>query len=172
MAGYVFDVGSIPADLPKLFECDLYEDRGVYKCRNCDKPPISPTVPIEQYHRHCGANSKEAIAEHKRIFREWRIALRTIEPGVAQQGWTYAKAVARWKSSGSPVRSPERIAEILVICEACPFFIREGRRRCKLCGCSINKQPDGLRNKIAMATESCPDNPPRWEAEVTPAEGS
>lgn len=31
-------------------------------------------------------------------------------------------------------------------------------RRCKLCSCFINA-------KTKLVAESCPDNPPRWEAE-------
>lgn len=75
-----------------------------------------------------------------------------------------SKAVARWVAAGSPGRSQQEIDEVLTICRACDKFTDEGRPRCKLCGCSVNNKPDGLRNKIAMATESCPMKPPKWTA--------
>lgn len=103
------------------------------------------------------------------------------DPGIVGKAWNYATAIAKWTAAGSPLRAPEEIERIFAICEACPHFslnvIRQqglpddltfgGKKRphCMLCGCSLSKAPDGLKNKIAMATESCPDKPPRWTAE-------
>lgn len=107
---------------------------------------------------------------------EWRDKARArvcekneTEPGIARKVSNYSKAVEKWIAAGSPMRTQEEIASIFSICEVCPRFTNEGRPRCKLCGCSVNKSPDGLWNKIAMATEGCPDNPPRWTADVNPS---
>lgn len=89
------------------------------------------------------------------------------KPSVIRQAWSYARAIGKWKIAGSPVRSQKRIDEILSICQACPMFAMSGKRpHCKVCGCSMNSAPDGLNNKIAMATEKCPLNPPKWGADV------
>lgn len=89
------------------------------------------------------------------------------EPGKIQMAWNYGKAVTKWKLAGSPKRSPERVLTILNdICETCTHFVPGERPHCGLCGCSLNDLPDGLDNKIAMATESCPAKPPKWTADV------
>lgn len=95
-----------------------------------------------------------------------KVVRRTIikTPSLARQAWTYSKAVARWKLAGSPTRTTEEITSILAICQACPHYTQSDRPRCRLCGCSVNNQPNGLANKIAMATEGCPDDPPKWTA--------
>jgi hypothetical protein len=76
-------------------------------------------------------------------------------------------AEARWISAGRPIRSNARVAEIFAICEACEFFIARGSGGegvCRLCGCNLKKL-GGVLNKIRMATEACPANPPKWQAE-------
>ncbi len=96
-----------------------------------------------------------------------KTAATTAEPGIMSQAWNYSEAVLKWSLAGSPVRSPERIEEILSICKACPFYLDGATRpRCKLCGCSINNSAEGTKNKIAMATTECPHKPPKWEAEA------
>lgn len=83
-------------------------------------------------------------------------------PGFITKAWNYSKATAKWIAAGSPTRSDEEIARIFTICEACPNFSGGEKPHCNLCGCSLSKTPDGLRNKIRFSTEACPDNPPRW----------
>lgn len=79
------------------------------------------------------------------------------EPGKLQQAWSYATAVAAWKVAGSPERSQEEINRLFTICKACPNYLVDDKRpRCKYCGCSCNEAPEGLNNKLAMATTSCP----------------
>ena len=76
----------------------------------------------------------------------------------------YACAVTKWIAAGRPTRSQERIDAILAAnCEPCEHF---SGTACKLCGCRINKSPEAWRNKLAMATEACPLDPPKWEAET------
>lgn len=77
-------------------------------------------------------------------------------------GWNYTKAVVKWTAAGMPLRTEQEITAVFAICQACPHFTNGDRPHCKLCGCSLSLSPDGLRNKIAMATESCPDSPARW----------
>jgi hypothetical protein len=50
--------------------------------------------------------------------------------------------------------SPEVKAARLAIRAGCPKYVAG---RCSLCGCHL-----GL--KVCLATESCPDKPPRWLA--------
>lgn len=92
-------------------------------------------------------------------------AVETIrEPGAMKQATTYALAVAKWELAGKPTRTQEEIDAVLAICESCPFYTNDKRPRCRRCGCSVNNRPAGLANKIAMATESCPLDPPKWAA--------
>lgn len=82
-------------------------------------------------------------------------------PTVAQQAWSYTQAVKKWRNAGYPARPSEEIARLLVICEACPHYKADGlRKHCGLCGCSCNSSDWGLVNKLAMATEECPES--RW----------
>ena len=76
----------------------------------------------------------------------------------------YAAAVATWVGAGRPVRPAHEVERIfLEHCQPCEH--RDGGR-CSLCGCRIARDGHPLANKIAMATSSCPDDPPRWEANV------
>jgi hypothetical protein len=76
-------------------------------------------------------------------------------------------AVAKWIAAGRPTRSQEQIEAILTtICDAKPVPCEHFRNgSCDLCGCKINANPSALRNKLAMGTESCPLDLPRWTAE-------
>lgn len=53
------------------------------------------------------------------------------------------------------------IDQRLAICEACPQYDAE-RHRCQLCGCCSGPSQKKWLNKVALATEECPDRPPRW----------
>jgi orotate phosphoribosyltransferase len=79
----------------------------------------------------------------------------------------FARSVTRWMAAGRPTRTPERIAEILAdhcdkAGDRCPQY-QAGR--CNACGCPINNDPTPLTNKLAMATEPCPADPPRFAAD-------
>lgn len=57
--------------------------------------------------------------------------------------------------TGQPILvSREVLAERQETCKACENFVGG---RCRLCGCYLSQ-------KIRLATESCPMNPPRWTA--------
>lgn len=77
------------------------------------------------------------------------------------KAFRYAEALARWVKAGRPVRSTEEVDRILDICQACEYYENE---TCQKCGCVIRKKPAAFRNKLKMATESCPVE--KWTAEV------
>jgi hypothetical protein len=80
----------------------------------------------------------------------------------------YKHARSRWIAAGKPVRPPEEIQRIYdELCVVCPNFNKDW---CRLCGCRLKRRGIADFNKIAMATESCPDNPPKWKATHTPTE--
>jgi hypothetical protein len=73
----------------------------------------------------------------------------------------YSQAKRRWRQAGKPVRQADEVREIYKeTCRRCPEFRQrygDGKGRCRKCGCFLSKfvgQPK--RNKIEMATESCP----------------
>lgn len=87
-------------------------------------------------------------------------------PGFATRAQAMLAAAIKWAKAGSPVRSAAEVAAIFDgACKPCPHFIRDGAGAgsCKLCGCLLRREA-GLVNKLQMATESCPDTPPRWTA--------
>jgi uncharacterized paraquat-inducible protein A len=78
-------------------------------------------------------------------------------------------AIARWKLAGSPMRSQQRVDELLSVCQACPQLVDRdtAQQRCGRCGCPVNARTDEpTSNKLAMATESCPLAEPKWTADV------
>ena len=78
---------------------------------------------------------------------------------VAGEVVSFATAHARWVAAGSPVRDPLEVANIFEVCAACPlvqFTETAGVAWCRKCGCRL-AAAGSLMNKIAMATESCPE---------------
>jgi hypothetical protein len=73
-------------------------------------------------------------------------------PPLAEQAANLAGAAARFVASGLKTVTPEERERRLQICRDCPHF-RGGK--CSLCGCIA-------RWKARLASESCPDTPPRW----------
>jgi len=91
-------------------------------------------------------------------------------PGTARQAWNYTKAVARWIAAGRPVRSDSRVQEIFeTLCQPCEHFDAE-HQSCRLCGCRVRKSGSAFANKLRMATERCPMQPPKWVEEVSQQE--
>ena len=79
----------------------------------------------------------------------------------------FFSATAKWYAAGKPVRSDEEVERIFnEVCKPCTHFkkLKGDLGWCNLCKCSLNLG-DTL-NKIRWATEGCPDQPPRWTAEV------
>ena len=86
------------------------------------------------------------------------------EPTVAGMTVSVLSSAAKWIAAGCPKTSPDGLVARQAGCQVCPHWDSagwKGRGRCRLCGCS------GV--KLGWATETCPDNPPRWGPEVPQA---
>lgn len=91
---------------------------------------------------------------------------------VTQKVAQFTDAAARWVQAGRPVRTSEEIQERYQICLACPFFrppsegfvanLLAPEGTCGKCGCAIAHESKTM-NKLAWKTETCPDDPKRWE---------
>jgi hypothetical protein len=77
--------------------------------------------------------------------------------GMLELSTRYARAVLHWLRSGAPCRSADEIARINEICQPCD---RHHDTRCTVCGCRVSSSATPLVNKIAMATEHCPEK--KW----------
>jgi len=111
---------------------------------------------------HCGFQFKSTNARRQCPTMRDPQKLTAKQITWAGRATAYAGALTRWFAASRPKRTPERIAELLVICETCEKF-KDGA--CDSCGCKINRSPSAWRNKLAMATESCPLG--KWSADVT-----
>jgi glycosyltransferase involved in cell wall biosynthesis len=76
-------------------------------------------------------------------------------PSLARKAVTFGLAVTRHVADGARKASTEEQDRRKAACEACSHLNGDN---CRLCGCHLNL-------KRSWASESCPDNPPRWEAE-------
>ena len=74
-------------------------------------------------------------------------------PAARTQAKNLFRSVKGWVKSGCRL-APKAIRQIRqATCNACPFW---NGSRCSKCGCR--------QVKLWLATESCPDQPPRWTA--------
>jgi hypothetical protein len=79
--------------------------------------------------------------------------------GIFHLAYRYTRALSRWIKAGRPVRSEEEIKRIFeTYCEPCEAY-QAGQ--CRHCGCRVNLVKAAPLNKIAMATEECPQK--KWE---------
>lgn len=79
-------------------------------------------------------------------------------PGIVRRAISYAEAVAQWTAAGRPVRSDKDVEQIFNrFCKCCRWYDRP-KKICKGCGCRVADNGYAIRNKIKMATESCPRN--------------
>jgi hypothetical protein len=85
-------------------------------------------------------------------------------PPLAQQAANLGRALARTSAqlvAGKPVYVSEPVAKArLAQCNACEHF-RTSDGRCGLCGCWVKGR---LAQKLKLAAERCPANPPKWTA--------
>ena len=74
----------------------------------------------------------------------------------------------KWKKSGHPIRTQERVNELFIICSSneCKNYNKkdEDSGGCNICGCTLNKEMTGL-NKLLWSTTKCPYDPPFWTEE-------
>lgn len=119
---------------------------------------VDPAWGPERYRAQCRATDPNAIAPRTAPPRE---------PGIVRKVGSMCMAIAKWKLAGSPVRTPDRVAGLLAICQTCEFLLDAGtsNQRCGKCGCPVNDKLTN-RNKLYLATESCPLEEPRWTADV------
>jgi hypothetical protein len=135
---------------------------GVFYCSLCYEPGDPEVERVcKEWLAISGPNGR--AAQSKKNFKTkatFPSLLRT-----ARQRRKSEKAV--WEKAGRPLRSPERIAQIHdELCKPCDYYSTHlGFNTCQLCGCGLRKK-GAMMNKIAWATTSCPDKPPKWTAEV------
>lgn len=113
---------------------------------------LDATIPPERYYARCELSTPREPSTPRR------------RPGLARRVYSACRAAGRWVAAGMPVRTPERVDALFRICSACEHF---AGTKCGVCGCPVNNDASTPRkNKLAMATESCPLEPPRWTADV------
>lgn len=128
----------------ELVEQVAPNDLNHYRCKYCRHERLSK-YPPEMIHRNC--SDRQTIRDASFL-------------GKLSE---YAKAIKHWVKNGRPVRTDDEVSHILNdICKPCNWF-QDGR--CGLCYCNLNLSSRAEANKIRMATESCPHDPPKWEAE-------
>ena len=84
---------------------------------------------------HC--NRKGVLGARRMCTDAAQIVTPPKEPGIVRKVYSFCMAKSRWKKAGSPVRTPERVKELLTICQACPNLLGKGevKQRCGKCGC-------------------------------------
>lgn len=125
-----------------LPECDIFPegDHRRLICRGEDGRPLNGENSVNQYRSLWGMPP-----------------LSNSSPPILILGWNFASAITRWTLAGMPRRTQAEIDERLAICQACPFLVDN---HCNRCGCACVEQ-NQLINKLALATEKCPEN--KWD---------
>jgi len=81
-----------------------------------------------------------------------------MEPNIFKKALNYTTSIIKHIASGSQIAPPEEIERRFAICKQCPFF---NGHSCTICGCSVGREPNAWRNKIAMLSQGCPIG--KWE---------
>lgn len=89
-------------------------------------------------------------------------------PILSTRFYSYCSAIARWVRAGMPTRTQEQIEQVHQICLDCEYLLHKhtDKQKCGKCGCNISLEMS-KRNKLYLATESCPLDPPKWTALTT-----
>jgi len=76
----------------------------------------------------------------------------------------YAKALITWVWAGRPMRNQQGVEYIYdTFCLPCEYFTENDKEaECAVCGCRLHRTEIGIRNKLALATTSCPADIPKW----------
>lgn len=115
-------------------DCEI--DAVTLECKHCGKKAREARL-----RRQCTALHSPAIRDEKEL--SW-----------ASKASNYAAALVKWIKAGRPARTQAEIDQLLADhCTPCDRF-RNGT--CSSCGCRINRDTLPFKNKLAMATESCP----------------
>ncbi len=131
----------LPTDTPGIFRCPVC---GLENPRPIKKPFVA----------QCGKQ-----AEMQRLQEEAaeRLAKETGDPSILSKIPHYGVALFRYAASGFKTRSKEEVARIYTEhCRPCERFDAEADA-CTICGCNVRVEGMAIRNKAAMATESCPE---------------
>lgn len=110
---------------------------------------------LEEIRRHFVAEQGMDGTAFDKIVRRTQseMAAHNAVPSLMVRGINFGLAILRWMRAGKPVCTEQQIANRFSICRSCPHFENGG---CKLCGCPTNGDVK-WRNKLALATESCPE---------------
>jgi len=84
-------------------------------------------------------------------------------PSIFARVSSWATALGNWMAAGRPVRTDAEVEALATICESCDRYDPVAQL-CKTCGCPAKRDGSAWRNKLRMATESCPLDPPLWQA--------
>jgi hypothetical protein len=117
------------------------------RCLRCDRKfPCTAKLPLL-----CGCGHRH--------FDQSELQQVDAPPGLTQKVMTATTAYTRWIQAGRPIRDAVEVARIhSTICRLCPLLKNDV---CGACGCSCTGSVS-ITNKIAMATEHCPLDPPKW----------
>lgn len=155
--------------------CDLtITDVGGYlrwrhKCKNCSRDLVLP-VRFDRLRCYLDLKLKKGQGGHgcsgnRLSSEEVEGKIVAAKQGAEKLGYTwadakrYTRALAKWAVAGFPTRTQEEVVRIEAeLCRPCEYY-RDGR--CRKCGCNVNTAMV-LLNKIRMATEHCPLDPPKW----------
>lgn len=122
-----------------------------WRCRKCGHVAVFKTAANVGQHLDAIDHCPDALASSRQASNSWIT-------------WAahYGTAVARWIAAGRPIRTPADAEAIYRLhCKPCPHLAAD-HDRCKLCGCTVGRWGSVLTSKLRMATETCPDDPPRW----------
>ena len=115
-------------------DCEI--DAATLKCVHCHQPIKRATI-----RRMCSALSVATVLAEKEL--SW-----------ASKASNYAAALVKWIKAGRPARTQAEINQLLT--EHCTPCDRFKNGSCSSCGCRVNRDTLPFKNKLAMATESCP----------------
>jgi hypothetical protein len=130
-----------------------------YKCRN--KGHVYLNVVIFPLHCACKRPQKqlsdaERLTNKKLIEETQKLANEAYERlGILKKSSHYTKALAKWGLAGFPINIPDEIVRRAEICAMCDRYAANSGC-CSICGCPSNANGLPVKNKAAMATESCP----------------
>ncbi len=80
------------------------------------------------------------------------------EPTWPEKAKHWTKAIARWIAAGCRVRDPEEQERCRMVCHKCPSKAYEPQQQmCVVCGCGVAQHIFRVMDKVAMATEVCPE---------------
>lgn len=127
----------------------------------CVYKPTSQAAPRGETHYRCTVCTHERTSKYPPRLLHRKCDISQKPDGLAVRFGRYIQAINRWTAAGKPTRTDEQVESIFKSCQGCEHF-NEARSKCQLCGCYLNIGKNARFNKIRMATEHCPLDPPKW----------